>query len=185
VDSCGWLEPTNDVSDIAFTSGFGGMGFASYEENYWSDDEKHENFFSKNNFEIRKLDKIEHLRAFKKQQIKANNYFCIHTSNDTLIPIASKDSFIQLCHNNNIPVDYLRLQNSSQLSKTFKSLDHGAKASLKGLVYDYILNNNKTATAIEKNDFELKSEINYTCSEGIYTISFKEKYPKVTWTPSS
>lgn len=99
-----------------------------------------------------------------------------------MIPIKEKDIFengLSLCGYN---INYVSLDEESKLDGlTFKSLEHGAKASLKGLVIKYILEDDTFSKGNEEEDFMLKSVIEYKCTKGIYKINISSKFPQISF----
>lgn len=186
INNAGWVQPNEEVDILCkypSNTYFNTLVFSNKRENYWSDEQDNINYFSHNHRIIRSLDVDIHLKEQYKQSNQTNicRYIFSHTNNDTLISIDEKDQFIVNFNKYFNNTQYIRLDNKEQLDgKTFKSLDHGAKVSLKGLIIDYIINN-KYNKQIDKNDFDLKSSIQYTCDDGYYLINYNSKYPKISF----
>jgi hypothetical protein len=156
------------------------VSFNSFENNYWSAFDGDRNYFSSRHEEIRSLINIKHIYEQKEQtkNLNSKKYVFIHTSDDHLIPLEEKDAYIEDA-NNIGSLEYIRIDKKSKLDgRTFKSLRHGGDASLKGLVIDYVVKY-EFNSQIEKNDFDLKSIIEYKCTNGTYSINYTNKYPKI------
>ena len=184
VNNSGWLYcNSGEILNTKFKTFYLDMMYLSSEDSYWSDDPENINFFDKRHGEIRSLLNSEHIKEQKIQTINIDNkqYIFSHTIDDHLIPIDKKDTYIDTIEDNYNHINYIRVDNHDKLDgKTFKSLEHGADASLKGLVIDFIINNNFDKS-IDENDFDLQSIIKYSCTDGSYIINFTEKYPTISF----
>lgn len=183
INNSGWIKAENSQIFSKKNGFHKNLKFLVFNDDYWSEDNQSINFFNIHHKEIRALDNEIHLDEQKIQTLKNTNkkYIFSHTINDNMIRIKDKDDYIRnlkkICFN----IDYNRLDCQSKLDgKTFKSLEHGALASLKGLIIDYIINEDNHFI-IDKNDFELKSIIKYHCSNGLYNIDFTDQFPKITF----
>jgi hypothetical protein len=147
----------------------------------WSLKKNDKNYLSKDALSIRNLNK--HVSAQKKQTKDENlpKYVFIHTLNDHLIRLVDKDEVVENFIYEDFDVEYIRLDSKRKLDgNTFKELSHAGKASLKGLIYDFILK--EPIRPINSDDFELKSKIKYKVKSGKYIIDFaNENYPKITF----
>jgi hypothetical protein len=147
----------------------------------WSLKKSDKNYMSKDIRSIRDISK--HISSQKKQTIQNNlpKYIFIHSLYDHLVKLTDKDEMVQNFIYEEFNLEYIRLDRKSKLDgNTFKELSHGAKASIKGLIYDFILK--EDIKPITKDDFDLKSKIKYKTKNGKYTIDFSNKnYPKVTF----
>jgi hypothetical protein len=185
VDNAGWISPFKNFFKDKMQAFANDMKYQVYEDNYWSDNNKRINFFSSHHQEIRTLSNKLHMLEQSQQTILKNSkhYVFSHTINDHLISIKDKDEYLEELDKYEYDIEYIRLDKSSNLmGKTFKSLDHGADASLKGLVIDFIINNSYIKNSkISKNDIELNSKIKYTCSNGVYVIDYTNKFPKLSF----
>lgn len=190
VDNAGWTEAqqTQMLSQYP-TTGLHGfeddrMFYSVYENNIWSTESDSVNYFMKRHEEIRNLNNTLHLNE-EIAQLNENNkhltqIYYTHTVYDQLVPIAKKDDLIDAMNEIGFKCHYNRLTNETDLDgKTFKHLDHGAGASLKGLVIDYIYNSPVNEMTI--NDFDLKSKIRYTCDSGYYLIDYSNVYPVISF----
>jgi len=182
VNNSGWIKAYIDFPYNKTSGNYATLKATTKDNNYWSKDKNDKNFLSLDHYEIRDLSHTKHLKKHLKikDNIKSCKYIFIHTSEDHLIPINEKDKYIKELEENGYDITYIRLSNLSQLDgKTFKNLKHGANASIKGLVIDYIIKNRYKLNTIINNDFDLNSKIKYTCKNGKYIINYKNKYPKV------
>lgn len=182
VNNSGWIKPYIDFPYIETSGSYARLKAKTKDNNYWSKNINDKNFLSLRHYEIRDLSNIKHLKTHSKikNNIKSCKYIFIHTSEDHLIPINEKDNYIKQLEEKGYDITYLRLSNVSQLDgKTFKNLGHGANASIKGLVIDYIIKNRDNLNKIVKSDFDLHSKIKYNCNNGKYIINYNNKYPKV------
>lgn len=182
INNAGWLYPNNDLRDNIFNKKFADIEFSIKIINNWSEDKNDINFFNHRHNEIRTLSNNLHIneQLIQTKDIKNKEYVFIHTLKDHLIPLEEKDYYIkQLMSNYNIQYD--RLTDISNLDgKTYKTLEHGSSASIKGLVIDHIINKKINAN-INKSDFELKSVIKYSCTSGVYIINYTNKYPTINF----
>lgn len=187
IDNSGWLyPPDNEIISNNIKNRFIKMNFVSNENNYWSKDPLSKNYFSPHHEEIRSLNNELHINEQKKQTIEYDHkkYYFSHTAEDDLIPIVQKDQYVNKL-DELYDLEYIRLDDQNKLDgKTFKTLEHGAKASLKGLIIDFIINR-EFKGAREKNDFDNKSIIEYRCSDGTYIVDFTKKYPLIQFTSNN
>lgn len=185
VNNAGWLyhqdialfPDTNIIHIFA-----GQLRYNATEDNYWSKDTASKNYFSKNHAQIRALNDNNHIKKQLEQTLnkKTKQYIFSHTLNDEIIPIKQKDLYIDNLKKIYNYITYLRVDDETKLDgRTFKNLEHGASASLKGLTIDFIINSD-FKEIIEKNDFDLKSIITYECVEDKYIINFSTTYPKIS-----
>ncbi len=184
VNNSGWINARKlDILPREIEKQFLTMRYNSAETNYWSDIDGDINYFSLRHQEIRSLSNLKHLNEQKSQTkyIDYKKYVFIHTLEDDLIPLEEKDAYIEEAMNNVGDFEYVRIDNQSKLDgRTFKSLKHGADASLKGLVIDFVIKSGFNEQ-IEKNDYDLKNIIEYKCTNGIYSINFTNGHPKIEY----
>lgn len=185
VNNASWIKPIE--SEIINSQNAGGLvdidglwvNLINYK--FWSNRVGDKNCYSVDREFIRDISR--HIREQRAQTRDGNlpKYIFIHSLNDKFIPIKFKDSVVDSFESENFNVEYIRLDSEDKLDgKTFKELSHGSKASLKGLIYDFILEDE--IEPIEIDDFELKSKIEYKCESGKYIIDFSsEDYPKVNF----
>lgn len=186
VNNAGWVSPNMpDVYNGFYEQDFVGVKYTVEMQNYWSENPEGINFFDEQHKEIRTLANDIHIDEQFSFTNKPENkeYIFIHTLNDHLIPLDDKDRYIEMMKPKNYNINYIRLVDEKQLDgQTLKTLNHAADGSIKGLVIDYIINNeNNKDVCIEEDDFTLKSKLTYTCSKGKYIIDFDNKYPKVSF----
>jgi predicted esterase len=148
----------------------------------WSFDKKDKNYLDEEKVLIRDIG--AQVDQQKKQTKKKNmpQYVLSHAINDHLIPIEEKDAVVEAFVKNGFDVKYIRLDSEDKLDgRLFKTLEHGAKVSIKGLIHEYILKDE--IKPINKDDFELESKIKYKGKKGKYIINFfsNENYPEVTY----
>lgn len=185
LNNAGWLYSMKyEIFQKTVTSNYASeLLFSCNENNYWEKDIHSNNFFNKQHKEIRSLINIDHIIQQKEQTLISNNklYIFSHTLNDEIIPIKDKDNYINIINKYYSNINYIRLDDKDKLDgKTFKTFEHGANVSLKGLVIDFIVNNTYNKS-IKQNDFDLKSNITYNCTSGKYIINYTDKYPKISF----
>lgn len=184
VNNSGWIK---SISSELFSNS-STMTYSSiltYSTNtlpLWSPEPNNPNSFSLRHQQIRDLTNSTHIQEQINQTYHKNNkrYYFSHTINDSIVPLEDKDNYISLIKNYFKHTEYLRLDDTSKLNmQTFKSLEHGASASLKGLVIDYVIK--KENNSLVTTDFTMNNKILYSCENGYYIINFSKNYPSLVF----
>lgn len=139
----------------------------------WSLDEMSENYFSDAHRKIRNVLLEEHMT-------KSETVYCIyHSVKDILIPIEVKDKFCNAIGKDH-DVHYWRITNEDIDGVTFKTLDHGMEASLRGL-FDLSLEciGGGISKITDLIDFDLDSIYEFDCGDRVYKFSYSKDGLKV------
>lgn len=137
------------------------------EDSPWSLDTEDKSYFDEHHDQIRSLLVEEHIYPSKTQ------YYCCHSLEDGLAPAEDKKLFKKIRPDQKIRLDMISLSDID--GKIFKCLDHGMRASLRG-VFELAYNNLLSEEGDEgKTDFDLESHYVFPCSNG---FRYEIKYSK-------
>jgi len=134
-------------------------------------DDKSPGFFSESRSCIRNLLKDEHFMQL------GTEYHIFHSVKDNLISVQLKDKLVDIFNKKSIPFFYMRVEDSDIDGYAFKNLEHGMKASLRGL-FDQVAQvrcGNFSKKSVDT-DFDLQSKNIFNCGDNSYIFEFDEKY---------
>lgn len=145
---------------------------------FWSDDPNSPHYFDQHHAQIRSLLVADHIQPSK------TAYFCAHSSEDKLAPVAEKVEFKAL-REGVCEVELDLVDEAMVDGQLYKNLEHGMNTSLRRFfdkAYTGYMAGEPEPDA--KTDFDRESEYSFPCSNGYcYNITFSKGDVKLTLHP--
>jgi pimeloyl-ACP methyl ester carboxylesterase len=171
VDNSGFSSADDDLGSVAGGSRIvlGGVGMTAFTVRRWSFDPAAPNYFSPARREIRSLFEARHVRP------NTARLYAYHSATDTIAPIEPKLRLRQV-YEGHAAYDLRVIDASALDGRVFKTLDHGMKASMRGL---FDLSYEKYLAAggalADHTDFDLEREIVFPCTGEDYVLRYSRR----------